>query len=115
MERAAVVGDYVPVRVGRREGDQGPARGSGAGDQHPADHRRQRQRAAFAQLASELGGLADHALEVLEAGLEDAIAVLHLPEKYRRRLRSTNPLERLIEEGRRHERVIRIFPNERSA
>jgi len=41
--------------------------------------------------------------------------VLPLPEKYRQRLRSTNPLERLIEEGRRRERVIRIFPNERSA
>ena len=72
-------------------------------------------RAAFAELAVELSVPTDHALEVLEAGLEDAIAVLHLPEKYRRRLRSTNPLERVIEEGRRRERVIRIFPNERSA
>ncbi|MGH2609956.1 MAG: IS256 family transposase [Tepidiformaceae bacterium] len=72
-------------------------------------------RTAFAEVAAELGGQADHGLEVLEAGLEDAIAVLHVPEKYRPRLRSTNPLERLIEEGRRRERVIRIFPNERSA
>ncbi len=47
--------------------------------------------------------------------MEDAIAVLHVPEKYRRRLRSTNPLERLIEEGRRRERVICVFPNEKSA
>jgi transposase-like protein len=72
-------------------------------------------RMAFAEVASELGGKADHGLEVLESGLEDVIAVLPLPEKYRQRLRSTNPLERLIEEGRRRERVIRIFPNERSA
>lgn len=72
-------------------------------------------RAAFAGVAAELGEQADHALEFLESGLEDAIAVLPLPAKYRRRLRSTNPLERLIEEGRRRERVIRIFPNERSA
>ncbi len=64
---------------------------------------------------SELNGQADRELEILEAGLEDAIAVLHLPEKYRGRLRSTNPLEHLIEEGRRRERVIRIFLNQRSA
>lgn len=47
-------------------------------------------------------------------GLEDAIAVLALPDKYRKRLRTTNMLERLIEEARRRERVIRIFPDERS-
>jgi transposase-like protein len=38
-----------------------------------------------------------------------------LPEKYRRRLRTTNMIERLNEEIRRRERVIRIFPNEASA
>ena len=75
----------------------------------------QAARVAFTAAVDELSGPADRALDVLENGLEDAIAMLHLPEKYRRRLRSTNPLERLIEEGRRRERVIRIFPNERSA
>jgi len=44
----------------------------------------------------------------LEEGLEDALAVLALPEKYRRRLKSTNMQERLIQEIRRRERVIRI-------
>ena len=33
-----------------------------------------------------------------------------LPEKYRRRLKPTNMQERLIQEIRRRERVIRIFP-----
>jgi len=51
----------------------------------------------------------------LEAGFEDALAVMVLPEKYRRRLRSTNMQERLNEEIRRRERVIRIFPNDQSA
>lgn len=69
----------------------------------------------YAALADELDTRAERALQILERGLEDAIAVLGLPEKYRRRLRSTNGLERLIEEARRRERVIRIFPNERSA
>lgn len=55
------------------------------------------------------------ALRVLEETLEDATAVLALPGKYRRRLRTTNMLERLIQEIRRREKVIRIFPNMDSA
>jgi putative transposase len=58
---------------------------------------------------------ASSALEVLEEGLEEATAVLALPDKYRRRLRTTNMIERLIEELRRREKVIRIFPNIDSA
>ena len=42
------------------------------------------------------------------------MAVMALPEKYRRRLRSTNMMERLNEEIRRRERVIRVFPNDPS-
>ena len=70
---------------------------------------------AFEDLAEELTCKADSALQVLEEGLEDALAVLGLPEKYRRRMKSTNMQERLIQEIRRRERVIRIFPNEASA
>jgi transposase-like protein len=55
------------------------------------------------------------ALEVLEDGIFDATAVLALPGKYRRRLRTSNMLERLIQEVRRREKVIRIFPNKASA
>ena len=43
------------------------------------------------------------------------MAIMALPEQYRRRLRTTNGVERLNEEIRRRERVIRIFPNEESA
>jgi len=80
-------------------------------DAHDPDEAREE----FRRLCTDLEGKADRALEALEAGLEDAIQVLVLPSKYRRRLKSTNMLERLIEEVRRRERVIRIFPNERSA
>jgi len=72
-------------------------------------------RTQFDELAEELEGQADKALDTLEAGLEDAIAALRLPDKYRKRLRSTNIVERLIQEFRRREKVVRIFPNDESA
>jgi transposase-like protein len=72
-------------------------------------------RTAFNELAADLEGKADRALETLELGLEDATAVLCLPEKYRRRLRTTNMVERLNSEVRRREKVVRIFPNDESA
>ena len=57
---------------------------------------------------------APRAMDTLEHGFDDATAVLALPEKYRKRLRTTNSVERLNEEIRRRERVIRIFPNRES-
>ena len=40
--------------------------------------------------------------------------MLLLLEKYRKRLRTTNNIEKLNEEIRRRERAIRIFPNKES-
>ena len=57
---------------------------------------------------------APKALTVLESGFDDVMAVMSLPLKYRKRLRTTNGIERLNEEIRRRERVIRIFPNVKS-
>jgi transposase-like protein len=67
------------------------------------------------EVSSELEDEAEDALDVLEEGIFDATAVLALPEKYRGRLRTTNMVERLIQEIRRREKVIRIFPNQASA
>ena len=58
---------------------------------------------------------APKAMSCLESGFDDATVVMSLPQPYRRRLRSTNILERLNQEVRRRERVIRIFPNVESA
>lgn len=58
---------------------------------------------------------APKAAACLEEAFDDAMAVMALPEKYRKRLRTTNMQERLNEEVRRRERVIRIFPNAQSA
>jgi hypothetical protein len=41
--------------------------------------------------------------------------VLALPKKYRKRLHTTNMLERFVQEIRRREKIIRIFPNMDSA
>jgi transposase-like protein len=42
------------------------------------------------------------------------LSVFSLPEHYGKRLRTSNCIERLNEEIRRRERIIRIFPNEES-
>lgn len=54
-------------------------------------------------------------IEKLEEGFEDAIQYLNEETSYQKFIRSTNSLERLNQEVRRRERVIRIFPNTQSA
>lgn len=43
------------------------------------------------------------------------MAVMAFPLKYRKRWRLTNMQERLNQEVRRRERVVRIFPNDEAA
>ena len=66
-------------------------------------------------LASELAarwrgshpGVAEH----LEEHIEECLTCLAFPESHRRRIRTTNGLERLNQEIKRRTRVVRIFPN----
>lgn len=67
------------------------------------------------QIITDYGHTASATVQKLEDAFEDVTAVLALPASYRKRLRTTNPQERLNEEIRRRERVIRIFPNAASA
>lgn len=57
----------------------------------------------------------EKALETLENGFDSAVQFMNEPEAFRRYLSSTNHLERLNQEVRRREQVIRIFPNDQSA
>lgn len=57
---------------------------------------------------------ASKAMKLLDEAFDDITAVFALPQPYRKRLRTTNGIERLNEELRRRERVIRIFPNDQS-
>lgn len=72
-------------------------------------------RELLAGIIKDFSDLASNAVDRLEAGFEDAMAMMALPECLRKRLRTSNCAERLNEEVRRRERVIRIFPNEASA
>ena len=65
-------------------------------------------------LMRDLERIAPKAAETLDLGFDDVTAVFSIPERYRKRQRTTNSVERLNEELRRRERVIRIFPNEES-
>jgi|SRR5579884_1604357 len=71
-------------------------------------------RTLLAQIVADYEQQAPTAIATLERGFDDATAVLALPRPYRQRLRTTNGQERLNEEIRRRERVIRIFPNRAS-
>ena len=71
-------------------------------------------RLLLAKFSADYAQRAPTAVATLERGFDDATAVLALPALYRQRLRTTNAVERLNEEVRRRERVIRIFPNRES-
>ncbi len=49
--------------------------------------------------------------EHIEEHIEECLACLAFPESHRRRIRTTNGLERLNQEIKRRTRVVRIFPN----
>jgi transposase-like protein len=50
----------------------------------------------------------------LEENVPEALTVLRIPAAHRRRLRTTNGLERLNKEIKRRTRVATLFPNEAS-
>jgi len=61
-------------------------------------------------VARMLGPRFPQAAELLEDAAEDVLAHMHFPREHRRRLHSTNPIERLHKEVKRRTRVVGIFP-----
>ncbi len=66
------------------------------------------------QMAEKYQEQAPKAMALLDDSFDEITAVFALPDAYRKRLRTSNSIERLNEELRRRERVIRIFPNDDS-
>jgi putative transposase len=70
------------------------------------------------RLASELAarwrGSHPRVTEHIEEHIEECLSCLAFPESHRRRIRTTNGLERLNQEIKRRTRVVRIFPNRES-
>ena len=62
--------------------------------------------------AVEIRRRAPRAAALLDEYGEEILPAYQLPESHRKRMRSTNMLERVNQEIKRRTRVIRIFPNE---
>jgi transposase-like protein len=55
------------------------------------------------------------AAELVEGGIEETLAYYAFPEEHWRRIRTNNPLERILREIRRRTRVVGAFPDGQSA
>jgi transposase-like protein len=55
------------------------------------------------------------AAELVERGIEETLAYYQFPEEHWRRVRTNNPLERILRESRRRTRVVGAFPDGQSA
>ena len=67
------------------------------------------------QLIEDLADQYPQVADLLENDGEDTLACLNFPSQHRRRIRTTNGLERFNQEIKRRTNVIRIFPNQDSA
>lgn len=71
-------------------------------------------RKAMSEAVETLGRRVPKAAALLDTYGEEILSVYQLPERHRKRMRSTNMLERVNQEIKRRTRVIRIFPNEQA-
>lgn len=55
------------------------------------------------------------AAELVERGIEDTLTYYDFPSEHRRRVRTNNPMERIMREIRRRTRVVGAFPDGNSA
>jgi putative transposase len=69
---------------------------------------------ALAAAVAELEKKAPKVARLLEASGEEILGVYALPEAHRKRMRTTNMLERQNQELKRRTRVVRVFPHEQS-
>jgi putative transposase len=99
---------YVPTLAMRREVARDLRSVLDAGDRSEADQR-------LGQLVKKYAHDAPKLAAWLEENVPEALTVLGLPAAHRRKLRTTNMLERINKEIKRRTRVATLFPNEQSA
>jgi len=75
---------------------------------------REAAKAALAAAIIEFEKKAPKVARLLEAHGEEILGVYALPEGHRKRMRTTNMLERQNQELKRRTRVVRVFPHEQS-
>jgi transposase-like protein len=105
LQRNAV--KYVPKVSMRSQAAEDLRDIFNAKDLPSAEERLQKCVAKYGKSAPELS-------EWIEENIPEGLAVFALPSKHRKRMRTTNMLERLHEEINRRTRVARLFPNEAS-
>ena len=71
--------------------------------------------AAWQVIAKLRAGRLTRAAELVEASVHETITYYHFPSEHWRRIRTNNPLERLMREIRRRTRVVGAFPDGESA
>jgi putative transposase len=98
---------YVPKLEQRREVATELRGVFNASDRREADERLAKLVTKYHQTVPKLAAW-------LESNVPEGLTVLSLPEEHRRRLRTTNGLERLNKEIKRRTRVATLFPNEAS-
>ena len=84
-----------------------------------AIHAARKATAAGRRLSTSLSGCArcgsSKAAELLETAVEETLVYYAFPEEHWRRIRTNNPLERIMREIRRRTRVVGAFPDGNSA
>jgi len=66
------------------------------------------------QIVSKYAEVAAELSDWMEAAIPEGLTVFDFPEAHRRRIRTSNMLERVSQEIKRRTRVVRIFPNQSS-
>lgn len=99
---------YVPTLAMRGELARDLRSVLDASDRNEADRQLGQLVKKYAQAAPKLAVW-------LEANVPESLTVLSLPAAHRRKLRTTNSLERINKEIKRRTRVATLFPNEQSA
>lgn len=109
---APLSGAFHQKRSGTGQKER-PSQGGGAVGEITESRSLERAQEHLKRAIDELDEEYPEVAKLLEQTGEGILAVYELPELHRRRLRSTNMLERFHQEIKRRARIVRIFPNER--